>query len=83
DLPINRGKYNLDRMEVEFYRDNSVAVEAFKAGEFDIYVDLKASNWANAYAFPAVTNGEVIKRAVPHEIPSPTQAMFFNTRRTP
>ncbi|WVM89171.1 ABC transporter substrate-binding protein [Halopseudomonas pachastrellae] len=30
-----------------------------------------------------MTNGEVIKRAVPHEIPSPTQAMFFNTRRTP
>ncbi|MEO1820675.1 MULTISPECIES: extracellular solute-binding protein [Pseudomonadaceae] len=83
DLPINRGKYNLDRMEVEFYRDNSVAFEAFKAGEFDIYIDHKASNWANAYAFPAVTNGEVIKRAVPHEIPSPTQAMFFNTRRTP
>ncbi|QJD58550.1 ABC transporter substrate-binding protein [Pseudomonas sp. gcc21] len=83
ELPINLGKYNVDRMEVEFYRDNNVAFEAFKAGEFDIYFDHKASNWANAYAFPAVHRGDVLKRAIPHEIPSPTQAMFFNTRRMP
>ncbi|WP_442909129.1 extracellular solute-binding protein [Halopseudomonas sp.] len=83
DLPINRGKYNFDRMEAEFYRDNNVAFEAFKAGEFDIYFDHKASNWANAYDFPAVRNGAVLKRAISHEIPSATQALFFNSRRTP
>lgn len=83
DLPINRGKYNFDRMEVEFYRDNNVAFEAFKAGEFDIYLDHKASNWANAYDFPAVTSGAVVKRAIDHQIPSSTQGLFFNTRRTP
>lgn len=83
DLPINRGKYNVDRLEVEFYRDNNVAFEAFKAGEFDIYLDHKASNWANAYDFPAVTSGAVIKRAIEHEIPASTQALFFNTRRSP
>lgn len=83
NLPINRGKYNIDRMEVEFYRDNSVAFEAFKAGEFDIYFDHKSSNWATGYDFPAVRTGAVVKRAVPHSIPSPTQALFFNTRRAP
>ena len=83
DLPINRGKYNFDRMEVEFYRDNNVAFEAFKAGEFDIYLDHKASNWANAYDFPAVTSGAVVKRAIDHQIPSSTQGLFFNTRRAP
>ena len=83
DLPINRGKYNFERMEVEFYRDNNVAFEAFKAGEFDIYFDHKASNWANAYDFPAVRNGAVLKRAIPHSIPSATQALFFNSRRSP
>ena len=70
-------------MEVEFYRDNNVAFEAFKAGEFDIYLDHKASNWANAYDFPAVTSGAVVKRAIDHQIPSSTQGLFFNTRRTP
>ena len=83
DLPINRGKYNVDRMEVEFYRDNNVAFEAFKAGEFDIYLEHKASNWANAYDFPAVTSGAVLKRAIQHEIPASTQGLFFNTRRAP
>ncbi|MFN3579532.1 MAG: extracellular solute-binding protein [Pseudomonas sp.] len=83
DLPINRGKYNVDRLHVEFYRDNNVAFEAFKAGEFDIYFDHKASNWSNAYDFPAARNGQVLKRAIPHQIPSATQALFFNTRRGP
>ncbi len=83
DLPINRGKYNFDRLEAEFYRDNNVAFEAFKAGEFDFYFDHKASNWSNAYDFPAVRNREVEKREVKHQIPSSTQALFFNTRRSP
>src|SRR5690606_6848726 len=28
-LPVNRGKYNFDRVEVEFYRDSGIAFEAF------------------------------------------------------
>ncbi len=52
DLPVNRGKYNFDRVEVEFYRDSDVAFEAFKAGEFDIYIEHQAKNWANGYDFP-------------------------------
>ena len=83
DLPINQGKYNVDRLEAEFYRDNSVAFEAFKAGEFDIYFDHKASNWANAYDFPAVHEGKIEQRAIAHDIPSSTQGLFFNTRRSP
>ncbi|EPB7757034.1 ABC transporter substrate-binding protein, partial [Pseudomonas aeruginosa] len=38
-LPVNRGKYNFDRVVVDFYRDNGVAFEAFKAGEFDFYIE--------------------------------------------
>jgi microcin C transport system substrate-binding protein len=82
DLPVNRGKYNFDRVEVEFYRDNHVAFEAFKAGEFDLYIENQAKNWANGYRFPAVTRGEVIRAEIPHQIPTQTQALFMNTRRT-
>jgi microcin C transport system substrate-binding protein len=60
DLPVNRGKYNFDRMEVEFYRDSDVAFEAFKAGEFDIYIEHQAKNWDSGYNFPAIRRGEVI-----------------------
>lgn len=81
DLAVNRGKYNFDRVEVEFYRDSDVAFEAFKAGEFDIYIEHQAKNWSNGYRFPAVARGEVIKAQIPHRIPTQTQGLFFNTRR--
>ncbi|MFJ4496705.1 extracellular solute-binding protein [Pseudomonas atacamensis] len=81
DLPVNRGKYNFDRMEVEFYRDSDVAFEAFKAGEFDIYIEHQAKNWVNGYNFPAVRRGEVIKVQIQHQIPTQTQGLFMNSRR--
>nr|WP_269137750.1 extracellular solute-binding protein [Pseudomonas sp. MMS21 TM103] len=81
DLPVNRGKYNFDRVEVEFYRDSHVAFEAFKAGEFDFYIEQQAKNWANGYHFPAVAGGEVIRAEIPHQIPTQTQALFMNSRR--
>ncbi|WP_425928440.1 extracellular solute-binding protein [Pseudomonas sp. NyZ201] len=81
DLPVNRGKYNFDRVEYEFYRDSDVAFEAFKAGEFDIYIEHQAKNWANGYNFPAVRRGQVIKAQIKHQIPTQTQGLFMNSRR--
>lgn len=81
NLPVNKGKYNFDRIEVEFYRDSTVAFEAFKAGNFDIYLDSKAKNWATAYNFPAVEQGKIIKQEVTNKLPAQTQGLFFNTRR--
>ncbi|MGY2197003.1 extracellular solute-binding protein [Pseudomonas gingeri] len=81
-LPVNRGKYNFDRVEVEFYRDSDVAFEAFKAGEFDIYIEHQAKNWNTGYNFPAVARGEVIKARIAHQIPTQTQGLFMNSRRS-
>lgn len=81
DLPVNVGKYNFDRVEVDFYRDNHVAFEAFKAGEFDIFLENQAKNWATGYNFPAVLRGDVIRAEIPHRIPTQTQALFMNSRR--
>ncbi len=81
DLAVNRGKYNFDRVEVEFYRDTTVAFEAFKVGEFDFYIEHQAKNWANGYQFPAVLRGDVIRAEIPHQIPTQTQALFMNGRR--
>ena len=82
NLPVNRGKYNFDRVDVEFYRDSDVAFEAFKAGEFDMYIEHQAKNWANGYNFPAVRRGEVIQAQIPHHIPTQTQGLFMNSRRS-
>lgn len=80
-LNVYRGRYNFDRVSIHFYRDQTIAFEAFKAGEFDLYYDYTAKNWATAYDFPALNEGRVIKEEIEHTIPSGTQGFFFNTRR--
>ncbi len=54
DLPVNRGFYNFDVITSDYYRDNTVALEALKAGQFDYWLEMSAKNWANAYNIPAV-----------------------------
>lgn len=81
-LNVYQGRYNFDRVIIDFYRDQSVAFEAFKSGEFDLFYDYTAKNWATAYDFPALHNGKVIKQEIKHRIPSGTQGFFFNTRNS-
>lgn len=81
DLPVNKGKYNFDRIRFDYYRDNTVAIEAFKAGKYDIRVENIAKVWAHAYNFPAVKEGRVIKEEIRHSLPSGMQGFVINTRR--
>ena len=81
DLPVNVGKYNFDRIEVNFYRDRNIAFEAFKSGLFDFYIENQAKNWASGYNFPAMTSGAIKREEISHQIPTQTQALFMNSRR--
>ncbi|MCE2510767.1 MAG: ABC transporter substrate-binding protein [Alphaproteobacteria bacterium] len=81
DLPVNRGKYNFERIRIDYYRDTVVAVEAFKAGEYDLRQENVSKNWATAYDFPALQQGYVQKVEIPHAIPTGMQCFVFNTRR--
>ena len=68
-------------MRIEYYRDSTVALEAFKAGQSDIRSENIAKNWATAYDFPAVRDGRVIKGEFPHKLPTGLQGYAMNTRR--
>jgi len=81
NLPIARGLFNIDTIRVEYYRDATVAMEAFKAGQIDFRQENVAKNWATAYDFPAVQRGLVIKREVPEHLPAGMQGFAMNTRR--
>jgi microcin C transport system substrate-binding protein len=81
DLAVNKGMYNFEKIVYEYYKDNTVALEAFKAGEFDFRVERTARNWANAYVGPKFDSGELIKEEVKHERPAGLQAFVINTRR--
>ena len=80
-LPVNVGQNNFDRLTYEMYRDENVALEAFKAGAYDFRQEYVARNWANAYDSPALREGKFIKRAVPDGVPQGMQGFVFNTRQ--
>ncbi|WP_459205336.1 extracellular solute-binding protein [Pseudomonas sp. MLB6B] len=81
DLPINRGQYNFDAMTFDSYRDNVVALQALKAGEFDFWEERIAKNWATAYNVPAVRDGRLLREELPNGTPSGMQGFVFNLRR--
>jgi microcin C transport system substrate-binding protein len=78
--PTGIGTNNFDRVRVEYYRDSTVAMEAFKAGSVDVRSENISKNWATAYNFPAVQKGLVIKGNFPHHLPNGMQGFAMNTR---
>ncbi|HYD31364.1 MAG TPA: extracellular solute-binding protein [Azospirillaceae bacterium] len=80
-LPVNRGFYNFDTIRVDYYRDDDVMFEAFKAGTYDVRPEYRAQRWTTGYDFPAVAEGRVVKRTVANNRPSGAQGLRLNTRR--
>jgi len=81
NLPVNRGRDNFNSMTYVYYRDMTVSLEGFKAGQFDYRVEYKAKTWATDYNFPAVKSGLVKKLMIKNENPAGMQAFAFNLRR--
>ena len=81
DLPVNVGRYNFDEITAEYFRDNTIALEAFKGDQFDVIVESSAKNWATAYTFRAAERGDVITDVFTNRNAEPMQAFVFNTRR--
>ena len=81
DLPINRGRYNFDRIRIEYYADYNAAFEGFKAGNYTFRTEVSSITWATGYDFPALKAGAVTKAALPDGAIFPGQTMVFNLRR--
>jgi len=60
-INVNIGRNNYDTIRIEYFSDSVAAMEAFKAGEFTLRQENNSKNWATAYEFPALTNGNVVK----------------------
>ena len=81
DLPTQRGTQNFDAYRYEYFRDTTVALEAFKAGQIDFRTENVARDWATAYDFPARRRGLVKLDEIRHEIPTGMQCFAVNLRR--
>ncbi|WP_297341437.1 extracellular solute-binding protein, partial [Pseudophaeobacter sp.] len=65
DLPFRVGTQNFDELRIDFFGDQTVLFEAFKAGELSSYREFNADKWASAYGFSAVTDGRIVKSEIP------------------
>lgn len=81
DLPVTRGMYNFDSILVDYYRDTQVALEAFKAGQFDFNLEYSAKDWATGYDCPALRAGRFVQESIHNENPAGMQGYVFNLRR--
>ncbi|RIA55329.1 extracellular solute-binding protein [Dichotomicrobium thermohalophilum] len=81
DLPVNRGHYNFDKIQYDFYRDANAMFEAFKKGVSMFMTEADPGQWAREYEFPAVREGKVLRKEFDLELPAGMNALVFNTRR--
>ncbi|MFC5080958.1 Nickel-binding periplasmic protein precursor [Vibrio thalassae] len=81
DLPVNVGRNNFKTIQYDYYRDETVMLEAFKAGEFDFREESSAKFWASSYNGVNFDKGYIKKEEIEHHKPMATQAFVFNTER--
>jgi microcin C transport system substrate-binding protein len=81
DLPVRKGMYNFDRVIYKYYLDQSVVLEAFKAGEFDFFFENYSKRWARSHNGPNYDSGAIVKRELTHHNNAGMQGFAFNTRR--
>ncbi len=81
DLPVMRGRYNFDQVIYEYYLDETVALEAFKRGDYGWRTETNSKLWATAYTGDAFDSGRLVTEEVNHSNPAGMQGFIFNTRR--
>lgn len=83
DLPFRRGTNNFDEIRIDFYGDDAVMKEAFKAGEISYIREFNAERWEELASLPAVKRGDIIRSEIPNGQPSGISGFVMNTRHAP
>lgn len=81
DLPTQRGLYNFDEIDIEYFRDGNAMFTAFQAGILDVRIETSPRRWMSAYDFPAVRDGAIRRESLPIGGPKGTDGFVFNLRR--
>ncbi|MEO0442469.1 MAG: extracellular solute-binding protein [Pseudomonadota bacterium] len=81
DLAVNQGMYNFDDIRIDYYRDENVAIEGLKAGEYDYRWENSSKFWATAYSMASVQQKRLLKKEVGHKANSGMQGFIFNLRK--
>lgn len=79
--PANIGMNNFDEIRYEYFRDDSVSLEAFKGDVYDLRIESSAKNWATAYDVPPRADGRMALEILPSRGLGIMQAFVPNLRR--
>lgn len=80
ELPVNKGRYNFDQIRIDVYRDQHAAIEAFKAGLYDLRYEYDINQWQQAYKTPALKEGRIKREILELEYPPGMTGLVFNIR---
>lgn len=80
-LPVRTGMYNFDSITYKYYKDSTIAQEAFKAGEFDFFYENYSKRWARSHVGPKYDSGEILKTELAHSNNAGMQGFAINIRR--
>lgn len=81
DLPVMQGRFNFERIRIEFFLDDAAEFEAFKAGEYLFRSESSSRKWATGYDFPARDKGHVVLEELPDGSPPNAAGFVFNLGR--
>lgn len=81
NISTRRGMFNFDRVTYKYYSDETVQLEALKAGEFDFMLVNNSKQWARDYVGPQFSDGRIIKEELVHRNNAGMQGFVMNTRR--
>jgi peptide/nickel transport system substrate-binding protein len=81
DVPSQRGFYNFDEIDIQYFRDGNSLFEAFKAGLLDYRDETSTTRWSTGYDFPAAQDGRIKREALKNDSPKGLEGFVFNTRR--
>uniref|UniRef100_UPI0028A03696 extracellular solute-binding protein n=1 Tax=Pantoea piersonii TaxID=2364647 RepID=UPI0028A03696 len=81
DLPVNRGRFNFDTLRYDYYLDDNVAFEAFKAGAFDLREETSAKKWATQYRGRNFDDQQIVKETTPNRVSTNTTWLAMNNEK--
>ena len=79
--PTRAGMFNFNKIIFKYYKDMTVALEAFKAGEYDFIHENHSKRWARDYNGPNFEKNLIIKDELQHSNNAGIQGFIFNTRK--
>lgn len=81
DLPVNRGRYNFERIRIEYFGDTEVARQVLKGAGYDYNREFSATAYTLGYNGAQLDDGRLQRAHLGPAKPQPAQGFVFNLDR--